>query len=143
MNTIKKELETLFYKDINSSILRTFVDKKGSSDKEYNLIKTKESMIEKGPYTVEEKKNMKDNLMIKHYISLLEEGFEYTQILDEINNIIRITKLKNDGSYSALQLEKEYLDKANTLISQLDSIDIKSNNEYDLTDIEQEKTPKR
>ena len=128
---MEKEIEILFYQDINSNGLRAFADKKGSSGKKFNLIKMQESIIESGQYTPEEKKKMKENLMINHYVSLLQDGYQYTQILNEINHVIKLTKLRTDVNDSIPQLdvmstslqleyEKQYLEKANILLSQLE-----------------------
>lgn len=122
-----KEVEILFYKDINSNRTRAFIDKKGSSGKKFNLIKIQESRVDSGAYSPEEKKAMKEDLMINHYVSLLQDGYQYMQILYEINNGIRLTKLRTDVSDPITQLdvmdtssqledEKQYLEKANILL---------------------------
>ena len=131
---MEKEIEILFYKDINSNRLRVFVDKKGSSGKKFNLIKMQESLIDSGQYSPEEKKTMKENLMINHYISLLQDGYQYMQILNEINNSLKLTKLRTEVSdpipqldvmdtSSQLEGEKQYLEKANILLSQLEHVE--------------------
>lgn len=131
---MEKEIEILFYKDINSNRLRVFVDKKGSSGKKFNLIKMQESLIDSGQYSPEEKKTMKENLMINHYISLLQDGYQYMQILNEINNSLKLTKLRTEVSdpipqldvmdtSSQLEDEKQYLEKANILLSQLEQVE--------------------
>lgn len=121
-----------------------------------------ESMIDSGQYTLLEKKTMKENLMINHYVSLLQDGYQYIQILNEINNAIRLTRLRTDVSDpipqldimstgSQLEDEKQYLEKANILLSQLEEVEnfpfIKLPNdvtdENDLSDIEHSKTSKR
>lgn len=156
---MEKEIEILFYKDINSGRLSAFIDKKGSSGKKFNLIKIQESMIDGSLYTSEEKKTMKENLMINHYVSLLQDGYQYMQILNEINNGIRLTKLRSDISDSIPQLEdeKQYLEKANTLLSKLEElenfpfvrlpngaiVEMQPTDENDLNNIEHGKTPRR
>lgn len=87
-----KEIEILFYKDINSNRLRVFVDKKERTGKTFNFIKIQETLIDSGQYSPEEKNTMKENLMINHYVSLLQDGYQYGQILNEINNSIRLSK---------------------------------------------------
>lgn len=165
---MEKEVEILFYKDIDSNRARAFIDKKSSSGKKFNLIKMQESMIDSGQYTPEEKKTMKENLMIHHYVSLLQDGYQYMQILNEINNGIRLTKLRTDvsdpipqldvmGTSSQLEDEKQYLEKANILLSQLEEVEnfpfvrlpngaiveMQPTDENDLSDIEHGKTSRR
>ncbi len=156
---MEKEVEILFYKDIDSNRVRAFIDKKSSSGKKFSLIKMQESMIDSGQYTPEEKKTMKENLMIHHYVSLLQDGYQYMQILNEINNGIRLTKLRTDVSDSIPQLEdeKQYLEKANILLSQLEEVEnfpfvrlpngaiveMQPTDENDLSDIEHGKTSRR
>jgi len=165
---MEKEIEILFYKDINSNRLRAFVDKKGSSGKKFNLIKMQEGMIDSGQYSPEEKKTTKENLMINHYVSLLQDGYQYMQILNEINNSIKLTKLRTDVSDSIPQLdvmdiasqledEKHYLEEANILLSQIEKVEnfpfvrlpngaiaeMQPTDGTDLRDIEHNKTPRR
>ena len=131
---MEKEIEILFYKDINSNRLRVFVYINVSSGKKFNLIKMQESLIDSGQYSPEEKKTMKENLMINHYISLLQDGYQYMQILNEINNSLKLTKLRTEVSdpipqldvmdtSSQLEGEKQYLEKANILLSQLEQVE--------------------
>ena len=165
---MEKEIEILFYKDINSNKLRAFVDKKGSSGKKFNLIKWQENMIDMGQYSPEEKKTMKENLMINHYVSLLQDGYQYMQILNEINNSVKLTKLRTDvsdhipqldvmGASSQLEEEKQYLEKANILLSKLEEVksfpfvrlangaiaEIQPTDENDLKDIKHSQMPRR
>lgn len=134
MRKVDKEIEILFYKDINSNRLRVFVDKKERTGKTFNFIKIQETLIDSGQYSPEEKNTMKENLMINHYVSLLQDGYQYGQILNEINNSIRLSKWRSDEGDSIPQLdvmhissqledEKKYLEKANILLSQLEKLE--------------------
>lgn len=131
---MEKEVKILFYKDTNSDKLKVFMDKKDSSGKKFHLIKIQENIIDSSQYSPEEKKIMKENLMINHYISLLQNGYQYMQILNEINNFIELTNLKTNVSDSVTQLdimdiisqlevEKQYLEKANILFSQVEQVE--------------------
>ena len=92
---MKKRLNILFYKDINSNKVRAYVDKEESTGKSFSIIMYQESMIENSECSQEEKKQKKEQIMINHYLTLLQDGYSISQIIDEINKGLAMSEKEN------------------------------------------------
>lgn len=118
---MEKEVEVLFYKDISSNKVKVFINAKNESGKKFNLIKMQESRIDDCQFASE---NMKEHLMVSLYILLLQDGYQYTQILNEINKGIALSELENGMNtvISQLEDEKRYLEKAKIVLLKMDEL---------------------
>lgn len=114
---MEKKLNILFYKDINSNQARAFVDRYESTGKTFNMVLIQESIIESSELSEEEKKEQKEQIMIYHYLTLLKNGYDISQIIAEINKGLAIAEKELDLEKTISQLKVELLlaEKANLL----------------------------
>lgn len=114
---MEKKLNILFYKDIKSNQVRAFIDRYESSGKSFSIIQYQESMVENSQYSQDEKKAKKEQIMINHYLTLLENGYSISQITKEINKGISMAEKEADLEKVINQLKIELLlaEKANLL----------------------------
>lgn len=118
-----KRLNILFYKDINSNKVRAYVDKEESTGKSFSIIMYQESMIENSECSQEEKKQKKEQIMINHYLTLLQDGYSISQIIDEINKGLAMAEKEKSLEKVINQLKVELLlvEKANLLFQNSNS----------------------
>lgn len=122
-----KKLKILFYEDMNSNQVRAFVDRYESTGKTFSVILYQESMIENSEYSQMEKRQKKEQIMINHYLTLLENGYSFSQIKDEINKGLNMVEKEKSLEKTVNQLKVELLlvEKANLLF-----IDSKSKKQF-------------
>lgn len=114
---MEKKLNILFYQDIKSNQVRAFIDTYESTGKSFSIIQYQESMIDNSEYSHEEKKQKKEQIMINHYLTLLENGYSISQITEEINKGISLAEKDSNLEKVVNQLKVELLlaEKANLL----------------------------
>ena len=115
---MEKKLNILFYKDYkNPNSIRAFIDRYESTGKSFSIIQYQETMIENSEYSQEEKKQKKEQVMINHYLTLLENGYSISQITDEINKGLTIAtkEASLEKVINQLKLELLLAEKANLL----------------------------
>ena len=112
-----KKLKILFYEDMNSNQVRAFVDRYESTGKTFSVILYQESMIENSEYSQMEKRQKKEQIMINHYLTLLENGYSFSQIKDEINKGLNMVEKEKSLEKTINQLKVELLlaEKANLI----------------------------
>ena len=114
---MEKRLNILFCKDIKSNQVRAYIDKEGSTGKTFSIIQYQESIIENSECSQEEKKQKKNQIMINHYLTLLQDGYTISQIIDEINKGLAMAEKEKSLEKVINQLKVELLlaEKANIL----------------------------
>lgn len=114
---MEKRLNILFCKDIKSNQVRAYIDKEGSTGKTFSIIQYQESIIENSECSQEEKKQKKNQIMINHYLTLLQDGYTISQIIDEINKGLVMAEKEKSLEKVINQLKVELLlaEKANIL----------------------------
>lgn len=114
---MEKRLDTLFYRDMKTNDVRAFVYKGLSSGKAFNIILYQESLVENGDYSLHEKKQKKEQIMINYYLGLLKDGYDVFQIQEVINKALSIAKkdISLEKVVNQLKVELLLLEKANLL----------------------------